>query len=65
MIDLGNIDRVPVSIVHSLDDSRCSTEMAEWFYAQIKSDDKYIRFEMGDHYLFSYPALSPWMDRLV
>lgn len=56
---------MPVSIVHSLDDSRCPTEMAEWFYAQIMSSDKHIRFEMGDHYLFSYAALSPWTDRIV
>jgi len=54
LIDLGKIDRVPVSFVVSQSDGICPVEQAEWYYNMIKSPDKYIRFERGGHGIFAY-----------
>ena len=33
LVDLKNINRVPVSIVHTLDDDRCSVEHSEFIFS--------------------------------
>ena len=64
-VDLGNIDRVPVSLVVPVADEICSPDMAEWHYTQIQSEQKYIRFEHGGHSIFSYQNSADLMNRLV
>ena len=52
LVDLGNIDRVPVSIVMPISDQACSTEMTEMVYTQLGTKEKYIRWEHGTHLQF-------------
>ena len=35
-VNLSNIDRVPVSIVHPISDETCDVESIEWTYAQMQ-----------------------------
>ena len=55
-VNLSNIDRVPVSIVHPLSDELCDPTMIEWTYAQMQQQEKFIRFEHGGHLLFALQA---------
>ena len=64
-VDLTKIDRVPVSIVHSVSDETCDPVMIEWTYAQVQSPDKHIRFEHGGHSLYNYETKSSFVDRMV
>ena len=52
-IDLSKIDRVPVSIVHPMEDEVCDLTMTEWAYAQMQQQEKYLRFEHGGHLKFA------------
>ena len=65
LVELKNIDRVPVSVVHPVFDRRCSTAHAEYTYSQIASKEKYIRFELGNHLIFSFKATRDYIDRMV
>ena len=64
-IELSNIDRVPVSIIHAIQDETVDFTGAEWTYVQIQSKDKHIRFEHGGHMLFNYETKSSFTDRMV
>ena len=62
---MSKIDRVPVSIVQPLSDEVCDPIMIEWAYTQVQSEEKYIRFEHGGHFLFFYEIKSGFIDRMV
>ena len=64
-IELSNIDRVPVSLIHAISDETVDVTGAEWTYVQIQSKDKHIRFEHGGHMLFAYETKSSFTDRMV
>ena len=64
-IELSNIDRVPVTLVHTMDDESCPMEMAEWHLSEIRSPDKFIRFERGSHYKFGYASWDGLVERMV
>lgn len=49
LLDLSKVDRVPVTVVSAIMDGLCPTELADWFYNQINSPEKYIWFEKGGH----------------
>ena len=49
LVDLGNIDRVPVSLVVFTADTTCPAHQAEFIYSQIKSENSYFRYENGMH----------------
>ena len=68
IVDLGNIDRVPITLVHTIEDAACSIEAAEWHYTQIKSPDKFIRMEGGgslSHYKFAWASWDGLVERMV
>ena len=65
IVDLGNIDRVPVTLVHALDDAGCSIEAAEWHYSQIRSPDTFIRMEIGAHIVFGWAFWDSLTERMV
>ena len=66
LIDLSNIDRVPISIVHPINDLRCEVEFnAEYAFNQVRSPEKYLRFEDANHYTFIYYGKMDFMRRLA
>ena len=65
LIDLGNIDRVPVTIVIGADDDVCPVEYAEWHYNMMTTPEKYIRFEIGGHGIFALNTHERFVDRMV
>ena len=66
-VNLTNIDKVPVTIVHPVQDEVCDSTMVEWTYAQMQQEEKYIRFEHGGHLLFAIRFNTPdaYMQRMV
>ena len=64
-VNLGNIDRVPVSIVHAIQDESCDPTMIEWTYAQMQQEEKFIRFEHGGHTLFALASSDDYVQRIV
>ena len=66
LVDLSKIDRVPVSILHPINDYRCEVELnAEWAFNQVKTPDKHLRFEDIIHYTFIYYGGWSFMQRLA
>ena len=64
-VNLSNIDRVPVSIVHPIQDEICDTTMIEWTYAQMQQQEKYLRFEHGGHLKFALASNDGYVQRMV
>ena len=65
LVELKNIDRVPVSLVHPVFDRKCPIPQAEYIYSQIASQEKYMRFEHGNHMIFAFYATQDYVDRMV
>ena len=65
LVDLRNIDRVPVSLVHPVFDRLCPVPLAEYTYSQIASYEKYMRYEHGNHLIFGLAATKDAVDRMV
>ena len=64
-VNLSNIDRVPVSIVHAIQDESCDPTMIEWTYAQMQQEEKFIRFEHGGHTKFALASSDDYVQRMV
>ena len=64
-VELSNINRVPVSIVVSMNDQTCPPEYPEWHYAEITSPEKYIRYEQGRHWIYSIKTTRPFIERMA
>ena len=60
-VNLSNIDRVPVSIVHPIQDEVCDASMIEWTYAQMQQEEKHLRFEHGGHLLFVFSSANDYV----
>ena len=65
LVDLSNIDRVPVSVVLASNDGTCDNDGGEFTYSQIASKEKYLRYERGGHTLFWSRSDEAFMDRMV
>ena len=63
MVDLSNIDRVPVTIFMPTDDSVCPSDKAVEHFELIQSE-KYLVWEYGDHGVFYWYSDDEFMDRL-
>ena len=52
---IWNIDRVPVTIIHGVNDNRCPVEVSEWLYSVIPETNpgKYMIIEGTGHYEYS------------
>ena len=55
---------MPVSFVVSIDDADCPPQLAEWNYMEIQSE-KYLRFEQGDHVIYSWKTGKGFIDRMA
>ena len=64
-MDLSKIDRVPVSFVEALGDKLCLPEKHDAWYHQIKSPDKYVRYERGGHLIFGLKDDDAFTRRIV
>ena len=64
LVDLGNIDRTPVSIVIGSSDEICLVEYAQRHYDLMTTPEKYIRYEDGDHGM-PYRTDKGFMERFV
>lgn len=64
-MDLGKIDRVPVSMVVPVSDTTCAVPFSEWVFEEIRSPEKFIRFERGDHGLPSWKSTPAFIERMV
>ena len=64
LVDLGNIDRVPVSIIMPTADSLCPSEKAPEHLALVKSKDKHLIWQEGDHGAPASMISDTDMDRL-
>lgn len=62
---MARIDRVPVSLVVPIEDTWCPPEYNEWIYAEIKSEEKYLRYELGPHFIFSFWGTDNFISRMV
>ena len=49
LVDLSAIDRIPVTMIHPIDDAECPTEFAEYIYSQLSSEKEFSVMR-GDHY---------------
>ena len=65
LIDLGKIDRVPVSFVVAINDGLCPPELHEAWFHEIQSPNSYIRYERGGHMIFYFKADDPFLRRMV
>ena len=65
LIDLGNIDRVPVTVMVSMTDTTCPPEQAEFLYHQMKNEEKYMHWEKGGHTTYFTKTKKAWVDRMV
>lgn len=66
MINLSNIDRVPVSIIHPISDTICDASYAEYTFTEIGTNEKYLRWENGfDHLIFALGVSKGVVTRLV
>ena len=63
LVDLGNIDRVPVTIFMPTSDSACPSPKAEEHFEMIQSE-KYLVWQAGDHGVFIWLYDDEFMDRL-
>ena len=50
LVPIENIDRVPVTFIHSTDDNRCLITYAERLYAQLPTPEKYFLTRLVKHY---------------
>ena len=65
LVELSKIDRVPVSMVISMEDDICPVSLSEWHFNQIRSKDKFIRFERGGHTVYSWRTYEGFITRMV
>ena len=65
LVDLSNIDRVPVSMVLAVNDSTCDLPTAEMAYSQITVEEKYLRYEQGAHITFEYKTNPQFLTRML
>ena len=49
-IELAWIDRTPVTVIHPVDDRVCPVEMAEWYFHELGTADKYFVPIHGFHF---------------
>lgn len=49
-----NIDRVPVTLMHGLADTRCTPHQAEYMLNQIKSPEKFFIVQNTSHYTYLF-----------
>ena len=63
LVDLRNIDRVPVTIFMPTSDSICPSTKAEEHFELISSE-KYLVWQYGDHGVFPELRSDAFMDRL-
>ena len=48
-----------------MEDSLCPSEGNEYIFSAITTKEKYIRFEHGDHFMFSFDLTEGEIDRMV
>ena len=48
-----------------MEDSLCPSELNEYIFSAIPTPEKYIRFEHGDHFMFSFDLTEGEIDRMV
>ena len=65
LVDLSQIDRVPVTFVIPIDDEVCAPELHEAWFAAISAPDSYIRYERGGHGIFWYKSGNAFLRRMV
>lgn len=62
---MSNIDRTPVSQILMTMDTLCPSEANEYIYGVIPTKEKYLRFEKGDHFIYSFDMTEDEIDRMV
>ena len=65
LVDLGKIDRVPVSLIVMLEDTTCPPHQAEFLYDQIGAPGKRINIEGGSHTTTFWWNAPVAIDRIV
>ena len=65
LVPLSNIDRTPVSFILMIEDTLCPSELNEYIYNVIPTKEKYIHFEHGDHFMYSFDLTEGEIERMV
>ena len=52
-------------MVHPIADELCDPIMMEWTFAQIQSEEKYLRFESNGHSRFAFGSTPDFVQRMV
>ena len=65
IIDYANIDRVPVTHIHPIEDTICDPVMAEYHFTQLGTKEKYLSWEKGGHVIFYTNVYDDKVTRIV
>jgi len=61
---MKDIDRVPVSIMHTYTDYSCPPETLEYTYSAMTVEEKFIIWENGDHNYFFFETGNEMVTRV-
>lgn len=65
IVDYANIDRVPVTHIHPIEDTLCDPVIAEYQFAQLGTKEKYLSWEKGGHISFYIEMYDDKVTRIV
>lgn len=53
-VKLSNIDTVPLTVMHGSDDAICPVVMAQKFFGEVASKEKFLVEDTASHYFYAY-----------
>ena len=63
---IWNIDRVPITVIHGVNDERCPIEISQWLFHSLPEShtDKYFVVEKTAHYDYGTITDNAFVDKM-